>query len=324
MKNILPPGVFVPYKIIATFGQDYMRGNGKDEIRYHCPMCVSRRGKPDKQGKLYINIHSLKFNCFLCGYSGEVGKDVFIDQNRYYERTLDQDVEYLLKNFEEMQNQEDSKYKLRIPLRKIFDNNTATEYLIKRGFEESKLEYYDLRVGDTNYMFGRIIIPNEVKFLTKTDYFTGRSFIDQKPKYKNPTTEKSDIVFNLFRVEEGRPIIVTEGPLTAIAAGYQAVATLGKTMTRSQASQILKKKPSRVYVNYDYGAESWSKRACYLLSQISPETEIYEVLMKDERDAADLTHSEYAECLRNAVRYNPLYDKISNIIDLGKGESTSE
>lgn len=315
MKQVLPSGVSVPYKIISAFGPDYMRGNGKDEIRYYCPECMNRRGKPDKSGKLYVNVYSFKFNCFYCGYSGTIGQDVVVNHNKNYERTLDQDVSYLLSTFEEIQSQEDSKYKLRIPIRKIFDNPTATEYLIKRGFEEKKLEYYDLRVGDYNYMFGRIVIPNEVKFLTKTDYYTGRSFIDQVPKYKNPTVEKSDIVFNLFRVEEERPIIVTEGPLTAIAAGYQAVATLGKTMTRSQAAQILQKKPSRVYVNYDYGAEEWSRRACYLLSKMSPETEIFEVLMKDERDAADLSHQEYRNCLLNAKPYNPLYDKISNLIE---------
>ena len=40
-----------------------------DEWRYICPVCPEKRGKPDKDGKFYWNIHKNMGYCFKCGTS---------------------------------------------------------------------------------------------------------------------------------------------------------------------------------------------------------------------------------------------------------------
>lgn len=304
----------VPYQIVATFGPNPCGGNeSKHEVRYYCPKCEERRGKPDRKGKLYVNTKTLKYHCFLCGYSGQIGKGTRVNYNKVYDEEKEHEVDEIVKDINSVLT-DVSKFKLKIPVEKVFTSDTATEYLLRRGFTEKQLEYYDMRVGNLDNEFGRIVIPNEVNHLVYTDYYSARTYIDQIPKYHNPGEEKSSTVFNLFRQQEGSPIIVVEGALTAVAAGFHAVATLGKTMTLSQASQIASKHPSVVYINYDYGAESFSHDACKLMKRLLPDTPVMEVLMKDDRDAADLSRQEYVKCLESAVEYNPLFEGISSII----------
>lgn len=305
----------IPYQILATFGPNYLEGNqDKHEIRYYCPVCGDRRGKPDTKGKLYVNTKSLKYHCFLCGYSGQIGKSTKYDINKIYGEDKTQDTEELIHNIKDVLSEDKSIYTLKIPHDSVMSSESAVNYLLSRGFTYDQMEYYDMRVGNLNSEFGRIIIPNQVYKKVYTDFYSARSFIGQSPKYHNPKKEKSSVVFNLHRVPDESPIIIVEGALTAVAAGKHAVATLGKYITAEQASKIAIKHPSKVYVNYDYGAEEYSLRACRILRKVLPSTPIYNVFMKDDRDAADLTHDEYVECLSNAVEYNPLFDSIESIL----------
>ena len=306
--------IHIPYQVIAMFGPDPCGDNGKEEVIYHCPECINRKGTPDTKGKLYVNTKTLKYHCFRCEYKGQIGRKIKVDPDKLYGEDQDSlEVDELIKDINSIEGDSDP-FDLKIPIDSVFTSKEATEYLIRRGFTERQLEYYDMRAGNLNQEFGRIIIPNQVNKLVYTDFYSARTYIDQKPKYHNPGKEKSKLVFNLHRQKEGDPIIVVEGALTAVAAGYHAVATLGKTMTRDQASLIIKKHPSVVYVNYDYGAESYADNACQLLKTISPDLKVYNVLMKDDRDAADLSRDEYLECLKSAQEYVPVYQDIFNLV----------
>ncbi len=303
-------GITVPYKILAVFGPNPMRGNGKDEIRYYCPKCIERKGTPDHKGKLYVNVNNLKFNCFRCGYKGQL-REVKVDDNKVYEEEKTIDRSDLIEKLSSVISSP-STFNLKIPIEKVTENQTATQYLLDRGFTYEQMKYYDMRVGNINNEFGRIIIPNQVSKLVYTDFYSARTYINQVPKYHNPGKEKSKIVFNLHRIKEGSPIIVVEGALTAVAAGYHAVATLGKTMTKDQASLIIMKHPSVIFLNYDFGAEKNSEDACKLLYSMAPDIPIMEVLMPDDRDAADLSHKEYTERLANATKFDPLLRKLTS------------
>lgn len=307
--------ISVPYPIIAVFGYNYLGFNpsGK-EVRYYCPECEERKGSPDKSGHLFVNLKSYKFHCLRCGYSGRVNRNIKISESRNYDEERDHEISDLIKDMNFI-NEDEVKYGLKIPLNKVTESAAATEYLLKRGFTYDQMKYYDMRLGTLNQEFGRIIIPNRVDHLVYTDMYSARTYIDQSPKYHNPSdTSKSKIVFNLHRIKSGTPIILVEGALTAVAAGYHAVASLGKQLSRSQASQIIEKNPSVIYVNYDYGAEPESKEACKLLYSLNPNIPIEEVLMKDERDAADLSTEEYVKCLNNSITYRPLLEDICNLI----------
>lgn len=310
MKDI---GLRIPHQVTTFFGDNPISSNGKDEVAFICPQCAMRHGSPDTKGKLYVNIKSFAFHCFRCGYSGYINKNSKIDENKVYDEDKESTVDMLSSEIQDILLPS-QKFSLKIPLKSAIDNPRALSYLLNRGFTEKQIVYYDMRSGGLDLEFGRIVIPNQVEKLVYTDFYSARTYIDQVPKYHNPRVKKSSLVFNLHRIKEGEPIIIVEGALTAVAAGYNAVATLGKTITKEQASLIAQKHPSIIYLNYDYGAEEFSHEACKLLKSIMPDIKIMEVLMKDDRDAADLTHEEYAKCLEQAIEYNPLLQDIENLL----------
>lgn len=305
----------IPYAVTAKFGYNCINDKNPDEIIYLCPECIHRKGTPDTKGHLYINTKTLQYYCFRCGYSGKLSY-TNIDTKKVYEETLiDKATENTIKNLNALLDPSDM-LTLKIPIDKVTTSKQATNYLLERGFTYEQMEYYDMRVGSNNFEFGRIVIPNRVERMVYTDMYSARTYIGQVPKYHNPSqVKKSEIVFNLHRINQGNPIILVEGALTAIAAGYYAVASLGKVLSESQAAQIAQKKPAVVYVNYDYGAEKENEEACALLYKYLPHTPIFKMEMPDERDAADLSHKEYFEILRQAKRYNPLVNGLTNLFN---------
>lgn len=305
----------VPYQIVAVFG-DPVGSNGKDEVRCYCPNCLERKGSPDKSGHLFVNTKTLVYHCVRCDYSGVIRRDLKVDSRKIYDEEKEKDVSDTIRKFKEIFSGEDS-YPFKIPIDKVTTSSTATKYLLQRGFTLEQMEYYDMRVGSLSQEFGRIIIPNRVSKRVYTDMYSARSYIDQSPKYHNPfDAKKSHIVFNLHRIPEGSPIILVEGVLTAVAAGFHAVSSFGKILSRSQASQIVAKHPSVIYVNYDYNTLRESNDACRLLRSLSPEVKILNVIMKDDRDAADMSREEYVKCLESAVLYEPpIYKDILELIN---------
>lgn len=306
----------IPYRILATFGYNYKGLNGrKTEVIYYCPECINRKGTPDTSGHLYVNLKSYKYFCMRCGYTGQIGRHISISSSRLYDEEKNHELEETLKEISQVVEETPPEFSLKVPIDKVTTSSTATQYLLSRGFTYDQMSYYDMRVGNLHQEFGRIIIPNQVHKRVYTDTYSARSYIGQTPKYHNPSgIKKSEVVFNLHRIKEGTPIILVEGVLTAVAAGYHAVASLGKSLSLSQASQIIQKSPSVIYVNYDYGAEESSHQACQLLYKINPQIPIKEVLMKDDRDAADMSRTEYVECLQRAQLYQPLYSELMNLI----------
>lgn len=305
----------VPHSIVAYFGPNNLGDNGKDEVRYNCPECINRKGTPDLKGHLYVNTKTLVYHCYRCDFAGKIGK-INVDSSLLYDEERSHSTSELIQDLIDIVNgPEDQRFRLKIPIDKVTTSQTATEYLLRRGFTYEQMEYYDMRVGNLIHEFGRIVIPNRVTRQVYTDMYSARSYLGQTPKYHNPSDiKKSEIVFNLHRIKEGSAIILVEGALTAIATGYHGVACLGKSLSKFQASQIAKKKPSKIYVNFDYGAEENSRQACALLSRVCPGVPIYEVLMEDERDAADLTRQEYVDCLMRSRLYQPLLDGMEEIV----------
>lgn len=304
----------VPYLLSSVFGAS-IGDNGKEEVRFYCPKCSERKGSPDKSGHLFANIKSYKFHCVRCGYSGTVDKNLKVSEYKSYDQERDQDIEETIREFNKILDKDSDTFSLKIPMDSVLTSSSATQYLINRGFTKDQMEYYDMRVGNLSQEFGRIVIPNRVKKLVYVDTYSARTYTDQIPKYHNPSSiKKSEIVFNLHRIKERTPVILVEGALTAVAAGYHAVASLGKVLSKSQASQIVAKHPQVIYVNYDYGAEKELVNACSLLYRLDPSIPIMMTFMNDDRDAADLSHDEYSRCLERSKVFNPLLSDFEKIL----------
>ena len=298
-------------EITSKFGNDYIE-NG-DEIRYCCPFCEIRRGKADHDYKLYANQSNGLFHCFKCGARGYLGeKEEHSNSNiDVYGRLNDLYSQITVVN----SNDENVFY---ITDRKIEKGSVAYDYCIERNITEEKIKYYDLRLG-VGELFGRIIIPNETYGVRGIwcDTYSARSYIGQIPKYKNPSgVKKSEIVFNLHRIEKGADDIYgVEGAITAICAGKEAVAFYGCCPSDKQISMVASKKPKNFYAVLD-NDEAGRPNNLILADKMSKliDGNVYLVYMPEGKDASDLGEYAFKEyCKNNRLEYvSGAYKSIMN------------
>ena len=317
--------------IIQRFGVDNLVGkSGKDEYIYRCPFCQDNGKTPDLKGKLYVNNKLLKYHCFRCGKAGSLivnPKDIELytptPSNSELINRLEEQVGISIG----ITTSEDNTVKLNYEIPRFYPMPGSQEYnyLKSRGISDYLIKRYDIRIGSvvSKYAY-RVIIPNRViqkdEYSDLTDMFVARYIFDIPEdeegrelvqRYLNPFgNNRRKVVFNLHRIKDNQPIIVTEGCFTAISAGLNAVATYGKLVTNIQLNQILAKKPSRLYINLDPDAYySDTLKLCSRINRLVPDLPLYIVRFKKEdgehADASDISKEKYFYYLRNARLYNP-------------------
>lgn len=124
-----------------------------------------------------------------------------------------------------------------------FDNlhTRARQYLQSRGFDPDVLALEGWGYCNSGEWMGRIIIPYYSKGVLK--YYTGRTFIGDPLRYKNPATEvvgtgKAEYFFNedAFSMDK---VFITEGAIDARTIGVNAMASGGWELSPTQLEKLL-------------------------------------------------------------------------------------
>lgn len=300
--------------IIDKFGRDYVIHN--DEYTYNCPFCFKRRGKADNDRKLYVSGTKGLFHCFKCDTRGSVIPHISVKTSGIYSDIMSI---FSVDNNSDEDSEDNIFY---VPNLKITKGSIAYEYCIDRGITEDNIDFYNIRLG-SNELFGRIVIPNMIlsENGSWTDMFSARSYLDQKPKYKNPVDcKKSDIVFNLHNINEGGDIYVVEGAITAIMAGREAVAVYGCHPSDEQVKKILSKNPKNVYavLDNDEAGRPGNEMLAEKLSRYINDGNVYMVYMPYGKDAADIGETRFKEYVKdNRILYgSSIYASVASYIKM--------
>ena len=292
------------------FGNDFIDEN--TEMRFKCPFCIDKRGKEDKDYKLYVSKKNLKFFCFKCHSKGSLRRNIELPNDNVYDKLLE---------FNKNEELDEDEYNMFfIPSIEIPKDSSAYRYLAGRGINDELINYYNIRLGVEDY-FGRVVIPNILYGAEKsfTDMYSARSYINQIPKYLNPSgAKKTDSVFNLHNQKEGGIMYVVEGAITAICAGKDSVCVYGSSPSDKQITNILNKNPEEIYCVLDYdpaGIKGNAELSEKLSQRANKGTVIYTVNMPSGIDAADMGEKEFKKYVhKNRVRYfSSVYTKLLNI-----------
>lgn len=315
------------YSIELKFGEpvdEPKKGkNGGLEYRYNCPFCIDNRGDPDTKGHLFVNDKTGVYHCYRCGAKGRISRENSKGYSTSEELYCNKDI---VERLESVLGGSESKddFDLVIPRKKAYEDESAREYLHSRGFSDDLIDYYDFRVGGIfSGLLGYIVIPNEVKLKVKTDMYCARSFVGQKPKYRNPPEIKaSHAVYNLHRIcDNPDRIIICEGALTSIAAGKDAIALYGKECSETKLTKIIQKRPKSIVVNLDPDAESKAYELADRIKKRDSSIIVKIAIVNDSecKDAADYLSSgriqEFREMIDLAPVYNPVLNKLNKILN---------
>ena len=234
--------------LVRVLGQP---GDSSDQGRQHkfnCPNCAElyNNGRADNRFNLEVNLSKpvgselLKvFNCWKCNFQGELGK-IFrrFGSQEYYElyKQIGGANEFALK----LPPKETFKRKLYLPDEYIPffgakvdysapERAKAMAYLVSRGIPEKSIRSFRLGYCEEGRYQQRIIMPSFDKH-GELNYFVGRTYVDHKDKYMNPTVDKTKIIFNELNINWELPITLTEGPFEVLAYGHNNIPLLGKVL----------------------------------------------------------------------------------------------
>ena len=206
----------------------------KHQYGYDCPNCMDIKGldKGDNKGNLEINLNKFVYHCWGCGISGPLGK-LFDSYG-----TKKQKKVYNLIKPEELRQQENKKPKLKLPegYTTFEDSNPrfiphieAYKYLQSRGITDEIIKKYKIGYTVTGDFAYRIIVPSFNKE-GALNYFVARAWVKSRLKYKNPTAEKDQIIFNEGLIDWNKDVYLVEGAFDGFFL-ENSIVMLGKKMS---------------------------------------------------------------------------------------------
>jgi DNA primase len=218
--------------ILGEPKSQYGRGG---QYQFNCPICSAEKGvKYDGKYNLEVNLDKNVYNCWSCIENhGSLKRLVGLWGNKNHKKRL----KILLPDDVEIQNEEEKDLFDGLPKEYIYllsnykseTKEKAIKYLGKRGLTNKHIEKYKLGYAEKGKYKGRVIIPSYGTD-DKVNFFTTRTFTNQKPKYLNPKTEKSDIIFNEKLLSWYSTIYFVEGPFDHLVVP-NSIPGLGKIMS---------------------------------------------------------------------------------------------
>ena len=244
-----------------VLGHEKQHYESKGQISFDCPVCAAEKGLDggDGKGNLEINYSKHVYKCWSCaetlGTQGPLGK--LFDKHA----TKAQKKVYNLIKPEELKQQENKKPKLKLPegYTTFEDSNPrfiphieAYKYLQSRGITDEIIKKYKIGYTVTGDFAYRIIVPSFNKE-GALNYFVARAWVKSRLKYKNPTAEKDQIIFNEGLIDWDKDIHICEGAFDSFFLD-NSIVMLGKKMSDLLFSTIYEKANGNIIICLDEDA----------------------------------------------------------------------
>ena len=311
---------FVSNFMYENFENVSVSNNGTQFLA-RCPLCGdSKKSKRKRRFNLKYDGDDTVFRCFNCNESGGFKKLYFLITGEYYRECKKYDYikEQLLKcsDVKKKTVKKDKKY---IIYNSILNDciglktDVSSPYLKK--YKDILINFYKDRKINKNYKIyisyygdykDRIIIP--IYNYDDIIYFQARRiFEDMLPKYKNPATEKSNIILNKNSFDSNKYIIITEGILDAYSVGKQGTCCLGKELNKDFICKIVNLTNIGIIIALDCdsdGIDSVKKYYKKVLRKFYYHTKIkYFLMPKEFRVYKDINKLKVEEKIKNMYEF---------------------
>jgi len=263
----------------------------RNQYGYDCPNCMDIKGMEngDNKGNLEINLNKFVYHCWSCDISGPLGR-IFDDYGTKAQKKV-----YNLIKPEELKQEDIKRPKLRLPegFTTFQDSNPrfiphmeAYRYLQSRGITDEMIERFKIGYTVSGDFAYRIIVPSFNKEGV-LNYFTARSWIPKKMKYKNPTAEKDQIIFNESLIDWDKDIYLCEGVFDSFFLTNSMV-MLGKKMSKLLFETLYTKANGQVIICCDGDAFQDGLRVYHELNGGRLYNKIKIVKLPVDKDVCDL------------------------------------
>jgi len=290
-----------------------------DEIRFNCIYCTKRGKGADVNFHFYINKSSGLFFCQRCEAKGHIS---FFTQDRdgcSYGRTDEgrkkSRMEALRDYFTPHAPVKDEPFATaELPDDYIsiddYPTSEAVAYLESRGISFDLAMQRGIGFGATKNR-GRVVFPVfDPAKKTQCVYWVARSYTNVehwsecdcylcKYKYTNaPDVKRRYFIYGLEFCDDSGTICVTEGTISALNSGDNAVATFGKYVTDEQLD-ILSDRADRIQVALD--PDAYTKSVDLMRRLLGRGLYVEWVVLPQKKDPADIGEDRMMDLRNRAV-----------------------
>jgi DNA primase len=263
----------------------------RNQYGYDCPNCMDIKGMEngDNKGNLEINLNKFVYHCWSCDISGPLGR-IFDDYGTKAQKKV-----YDLIKPEELKQEDIKRPKLRLPegYTTFQDSNPrfiphmeAYRYLQSRGITDEMIERFKIGYTVSGDFAYRIIVPSFNKEGV-LNYFTARSWVPKKMKYKNPSVPKDEIIFNESLIDWDKDIYLCEGVFDSFFLTNSMV-MLGKKMSKLLFETLYTKANGQVIICCDGDAFQDGLRVYHELNGGRLYNKVKIVKLPVDKDVCDL------------------------------------
>jgi len=296
---------------------DY-KTTGRSEIRFNCPFCIHRVGKVDTKFHLYVDLEREHegiigwYRCFRCGAAGPSQRLLGHGALGAYKPSKWQEFVQSLRGGKNIIDEQGPRLALPLDFNEIIEETSAYHYLCLRDISDKKIKKYRIGFGTQNLKdvsaeqrkfyagSGRIVFP-DYDLAGEIVYWVARTYRNHQLRYKNPPESNArDKIYNLAMASSYEEVVVCEGVISAIAAGYNAVATYGKGVTDLQVALLSSMQWKRYIIALDGDATRDAMKLAEHLSRRGHEVAL--VRFKYGEDPASV--DDIAERIEDAVPYD--------------------
>jgi len=273
--------------ISEMFGLPRHYSHGQADVAFNCPKCDTRGNKYN----LEVNVSKGVYHCWSCGYKGKLlrlFKDFASERQWtilkrlpiYRESTGELSVDSTTGPAPapvDIKKSLGSYRSLSVDWGNSPHYNAALKYLRGRGITSDIIAKWDICYSETGPNKFRIIIPSRAANGV-LEYYIARGFYDYiKPKYKNPTIPKQQIIFGERFIDWHRPVVLTEGVFDSIIS-LNAIPILG-TEIRTHKKLLKKLRANNTPVTICLDSEAWksAKKAYKVLDDLGIDVKIVRI-----------------------------------------------
>jgi DNA primase len=254
--------------ILDILGRPKKKNESKQQYSFDCPVCSAEKGEYDGDGKgnLEVNLGEGVYNCWACGdINGTKGslKKLFKSfANKQQVKKLKM-IGYSLDDFKSKVKETNVIEDLTLPKGFIsFEDGNTKSLFYKQAWnyltKERKLTPEIIKRHKMGYVSGgqydsRVIIPS-YDIDNKLNYWVTRTYVNAKPKYLNPDSDKEVLIFNECCVNWDSDVYLVEGPFDHIVV-HNSIPLLGKKISDKLMHSLFHKASSNVIILLD--SDAW-------------------------------------------------------------------
>ena len=304
--------------ILDVLGKPKKTNVSKQQYSFDCPVCSAEKGEyeGDGKGNLEVNLSEGVYNCWACGeVNGTKGslKKLFRSfANKQQVKKLKM-IGYTLDDFKSKVKDANVIEDLTLPKGFIsFEEGNPKSLLYKQAWnyltKERKIKKEIIQKYKMGYVSGgqydsRVVIPS-YDINNELNYWVTRTYVNAKPKYLNPDSDKEILIFNECCIDWDSDVYLVEGPFDHIVV-HNSVPLLGKKISDKLMHSLFHKTNGNVIILLDDDAWEDAKKHYAKLNVGKLFGRIRIVKMKEGYDIAKI-HEDFGregviECMKSGI-----------------------